>query len=157
MIPVVAMNMKTMAIWTIAILPALAFAEWADIPIDKVVADSDLVLTATLTNVQRVVSNDLVKCEGVLIPIEILKGTQPKQIKLTWAFSVPPEEDSVDHSGLAGKTLLWLLKRRTDGTYDAHYLRRVQPLSKKDEIVKIIESHNKQMQNIGTNAPNSDL
>ena len=135
--------MKIIGMLIIVFLATLSFGRWADIPLDKVVADSDLILVANLTNVQRVATNRCVRCEGVLVPVEILKGKQPKQITLTWDFSVPPEEDDIDRTGLVGQTLLWLLKQRPDGTYEAHYPRRVQPLSKKDEIRKIIESHNK--------------
>jgi len=135
--------MKSTLLFLIALIPVLVFAEWQEIPIGKVVADSDLIMTGTLANISRAASANLIKCEGTLTPIEVLKGTPPKRIRLTWEISVPPESISVDHSGAEGIPLLWLLKEKPDGTYGAHYLKRLQPISRTERIRKIIESHNK--------------
>ncbi len=114
-------------------------AEWQDIPLESVVSNSDLIVVATLTNVERVETNKSVRCRGTLQIEQVLKGPSAKTAILKWGFSIPPKEDSTDHTSLSGRSLIWLLKRSSDESYDAGYIKRVQSLDKKDEIERMIK------------------
>jgi len=78
------------------------------------VEKSDLIGTGLLGDVRRTESNKTVSCEGTLQIDELLKGTN-SLVKVTWGFSIPPIEESMDYTSLAGKRLLWFLRRSNDG------------------------------------------
>ena len=137
-------NMKYILATLLLLSAAPCFAKWADIPLKTVVTNSDLIVVATLTNVQQVTTNGLVYCQGDLKVTEVLKGTKAKSVVLKWVYSIPPESISVDHSSLEGKPILWLLKQEKDRSFSAHYYKRIQNVDKKNEIKRIIKkNHNK--------------
>ena len=138
------------------------FASWKDIPLETVVADSDLIVVAKLTNVKKEPKNNtVVYCQGELTITEVLKGTKGDTVVLKatevrkgkkvdrviikWAYSIPPMSISVDHSNLEGKSILWLLKREKDKSFSAHYPKRVQNVKRRDEIINIVEQHHNRL------------
>ena len=132
--------MKYMTTLFLFLFSTSCFAEWDDIPLETVVANSDLVVVARLKNIQHGKNDELVFCQGTLQISEVLKGAKVKKAILKWAYGVPPKEDSVDHTNLKDKLLLWLLKQETDESYSAHYIKRIQSVDEKEEIQRIINS-----------------
>ncbi len=121
-------------LWT----SSTCLAEWEAWTPSMLVNKADLIGTGVLGDVKRTVSNNTVRCGGAIRFNEMFKGTNAV-VTVKWGFSVPPEEDAMDHTSLEGKQLLWFLKRNKDGSFMVPHMDGVQSISRAAEFRAIIK------------------
>src|SRR5262245_47205265 len=103
-------------------LAASSIAEWANLPLATVVADTDLAIVGTLSDVAEVPQGDLDVGRATLTVEKTIFGSEAtRKLSLTWANERDvdcPRAEPWRHRGVRA---IWLLRLKRDGTYDASY------------------------------------
>jgi len=113
-------------------------AEWADIPLEEIAKDSDLIAVAILTDYTEDRVEDKAYYAGELNIEQILKGDIRDFVEIKWVRSFPAKSVSTQYSGLKGIRLIWLLKKAGGDAYQADYPKRIQNIERLNEIVSMI-------------------
>jgi len=124
---------KLMISLAMILAAAVSWAEWQEWTPAELVAKSDLIGVGVLGKVSRVETGNLVRCEGVLEFTKVLKGTNAVVV-LSWEVAVPPVEDAMDYTSMAGKRAVWFLKSRTNGTFFVVHGDGIQNVSRQKEF-----------------------
>ncbi|MCJ8328542.1 MAG: hypothetical protein HRT89_03015 [Lentisphaeria bacterium] len=131
--------MKNLIITMLLLSAFNCFGKWTNIPLNKIVERSQIIVIGKLINVKTESKNKVDYGEGFISVQTVLKGKldNKKKLKLIWSH---PQglSNRIDH---ANKTKLgiWLLQIQKDGTVRADYPRRYLPIDKRKEIEDLIK------------------
>ncbi len=124
------------------------FAEWALIPTDELVKESDLIVIGTLQSVSRYTKDNVDYSEGKIVVEKVISGNVKTtegfplklgdKIKLKWQASTLIVCPRLDHSSNEYEKGIWLLEVESDGTVSADYPGRFNSLDEMSEIKKIL-------------------
>jgi len=128
------------------VLAVPVLASWADVPLDQVIEDSDIVVVGEITRLGKPAQiNKRQFAIGVITVQATLKGTAVKEVPLAW-----PDRGadgiamSTDLSYRKGQSGVWLLsKDKAQDYYWATYPKDYQPLAKRKEIESLIQGLSK--------------
>lgn len=127
-------------ITAILLFAGTVLARLALIPRDKLLAESDAVVVAGLSDVTNTSRNGVDYGSGILTVTDVLKGAVAPGQKLTlqWANR---ERISVriDHTDRNGQTNIWLLQQSTNNTFTASYPGRVIDLQDRAEVETLLK------------------
>jgi branched-subunit amino acid ABC-type transport system permease component len=124
------------------------FAEWALIPTDELVKESDLIVIGTLQSVSRYTKDNVDYSEGKIVVEKIISGNvkttegfplkMGDKIKFKWQASTLIVCPRLDHSSNENEKGIWLLEVESDKTVSADYPRRFNSLNEMSELKKIL-------------------
>lgn len=133
--------MKRLTLFSLVLfLAGTALGRWALIPAETLLSESDLVVVAQLSGVNKTTKENVDYGTGILSISEVLKGSANSGRKLTLEWSNHQRiSRRLDHSGQDGKTNIWLLQKTTNGTFTANYPGRVIELERRTEVEKLLK------------------
>lgn len=128
-------------------LPLPCLADWALIPTEKLVEQSDFVVIGTLDSVKEWTKRRTDYGEGDIAVDEVLWGeVKPNtKLRLAWQNDSRIACPRVEHRPNAKKKGIWLLTRGEKGQVRADYPGRVVSLEQKLEIIKLLEARKKKI------------
>ena len=104
-------------------IPLVVKAEWAFVPLEDLVAESDLIVVGTLREVKENSHDGVDYGEGVIEVHEVLWGdaTRERQLTLKWQNYSDAVCPRVEHRGSQDRKQIWLLTKDKDGSVNADY------------------------------------
>jgi hypothetical protein len=125
-------------------LPTLSLAEWAWIPLQDLVCDSDLIVVGTLSSVNEYTKEGMDYGQGMITVEEPIWGAVNfgEALTLKWANGSNVICPRVEHRQNADKKGIWLLKLSPDGAVRADYPGRFVELDRQEKVTKILARKN---------------
>lgn len=121
-------------------LPLTIKAEWALVPLEDLVSDSDLIVVGTLRDVEESSHDGVDYGQGTIEVREVLWGQIKAGDKLTlkWQNSSAIICPRVEHRGNAGEKGVWLLTKGDKGSVEADYPGRFVNLSERKRVENLL-------------------
>jgi len=114
---------------------SVAASSWAALEWGAALAESDLVVVATLKRGENAKPG-----QGTLHIEEVLLSKKPKTCTLAWtSMVVLAPSGTMRHNHRVGKRLLYLLKKNPDGSYQAGHPSRIRPPKMLPEVRKAVQ------------------
>ena len=126
------------------ILSASASADWANIPLDRLVQDSDLIVVGTLSQVSQYSDGETDYGQGTITVHQVIWGDVQTNELLTLKWQNPTGRvcPRVEHSSEQGQKAIWLLTKESAGEVRADYPSRFVDLADRAKIERILRSKN---------------
>ena len=125
-------------------LSTTLFATWALVPLEQLVAKSDLIVTGTLYSAaedSHGIGHGYIRVETIVWGKALTMSEEPlkpgDKLKIKWADDWGCAAGM--HMGRQGKPGVWLLEVKGDGSVSAAYPGRFTPLEKLDDIRNLAE------------------
>ncbi len=118
-------------------------------PIADLLPETDLVVVASMSNVEGWTTPEGRHGKGVLTVSESLSGSLAKAgtVTVTWVSrAICP---SVNFCDTKGEEFIWFLQKREDGTFTANNSSRRVTLEDKESIVRFLARHNAKQSGTG--------
>ena len=141
-------SLAAIALLTMTALDALAC--WEDVPLERVVGNSPVVVVGSLGKAEQKKHKEHGQLKVAYISVsDILKNTLPN-IKISKGdripLSMPNNGDSTDIVHAKGTSGIWILEFR-DKTFWATYPKDFQPMSKERDVRQFIKKQEQESSN----------
>jgi hypothetical protein len=125
----------------LSLAAATAFGMWAQISLEHLVRETDLVIVGVLHSVVEGTEGRVDSGSGVIDVHEVIWGAAPvgDSLVLKWSNPAALACPRVEHRHHKGSEAIWLLEVARDGTVRADYPGRTLPLSKREDVINALE------------------
>ncbi len=123
------------------VVPA-AVAEWAMVPLEDLLKQTDVIVVARLTSVVTTTKEAIDYSSGTLVVSEVLRGSAKagQKLNLEWSNFTGLACPRVENCHHTNRAMIWLLQNSSNASVSADYPGRVLDLERRMELEALLSA-----------------